>query len=265
MFETLSVEKKGHVAHVVLTKPTMPPLFFQELGQAFDDLALDTELRCVVLRSAAKHFTYGLDLAAAFSDLGSSLDGTASSRMALHRRILELQSRITRVAACPVPVIAAIHGWCIGGGIDLVTACDIRIATRDAKFSVRETKVAIVADLGTLQRLTNVVGQGVARELAFTGRDIGAERALAIGLVNELHADAATLLEAADRLADEIAQNPPLTVRGVKRVLDFGLGRRVEDGLEYVAAWNSAFLASEDLGEAMSAFLEKRQPAFRGK
>jgi enoyl-CoA hydratase len=265
MFETLSIEKKNHVAHVVLSKPTMPPKFFQELGQAFEELSQDTELRCVVLRSAAKHFSYGLDLAAAFSDLGSSLEGTASGRMALHQRILELQSRITRVAECPVPVIAAIHGWCIGGGIDLTTACDIRIATRDAKFSVRETKIAIVADLGTLQRLTNVVGQGIARELAFTGRDIDAERALAIGLVNELHADAPALFEAADRLAEEIAKNPPLTVRGVKRVLDFGLGRRVNDGLEYVAAWNSAFLASEDLGEAMSAFLEKRPPEFRGK
>lgn len=265
MFETLAIERKDHVAHVVMQKPTMPPKFFQELGQAFDELAGDDQLRCVVLRSAAKHFSYGLDLAAAFSDLGSSLEGTATSRMALHRRILELQSHITRVAECPVPVIAAIHGWCIGGGIDLTTACDIRIATRDAKFSVRETKIAIVADLGTLQRLTNVVGQGIARELAFTGRDIDAERALSIGLVNELHVDPPALFEAAERMAEEIAKNPPLTVRGVKRVLDFGLGRRVNEGLEYVAAWNSAFLASEDLGEAMSAFLEKRPPEFRGK
>jgi len=265
MFETISIERRPHVASVVLQKPTMPPRFFSELGQAFDELGRDPDLRAVIVRSAAKHFSYGLDLAAAFQDLGSSLEGTATARAALHQRILELQSNITRVASCPVPVIAAIHGWCIGGGVDLATACDIRIATADAKLSVRETKIAIVADLGTLQRLPNIVGQGIARELAFTGADIDAERALRIGLVNELYPDGTQLQAAADRLADDIAKNSPLTVRGVKRVLDFGLGRRVSDGLDYVAAWNSAFLASEDLGEALSAFLEKRPAAFRGK
>jgi enoyl-CoA hydratase len=265
MFETISIERRKHVASVILGKPTMPPRFFQELGEAFQELSQDSELRAVVVRSAAKHFSYGLDLGAAFQDLGASLEGTASGRMALHQRILELQARMNAVAACPVPVIAAIHGWCIGGGVDLATACDIRLASRDVKLSVRETKIAIVADLGTLQRLPNIVGQGVARELAFTGRDIDAERALSIGLVNELFDDAAALFAGADRLADDIAQNPPLTVRGVKRVLDFGLGRRVNDGLEYVAAWNSAFLASEDLGEALQSFLQKRPPEYRGK
>ncbi len=265
MFETLSIHRRDQVASVVLEKPTMPPLFFTELGQAFEELGRDGELRAVIVRSSAKHFTYGLDLGAAFQDLGGSLQGTAAARMSLHQRILELQSRINLVASCPVPVIAAIHGYCIGGGVDLITACDIRLASGDAKFSVRETKIAIVADLGTLQRLPTIVGQGHARELAFTGRDVDADRALSIGLVNEVLPDREALVARADRLADEIAQNPPLSVRGVKRVLDFGLGRWVADGLEYVAAWNSAFLASEDLGEALSAFLEKRPPKYTGK
>jgi enoyl-CoA hydratase len=159
-------------------------------------------------------------------------------------------------------VIAAVHGRCIGGGIDLISACDIRLCSADAQFSVRETKIAIVADLGTLQRLPALVGQGHARELAFTGKDIAAERARQIGLVNDVYADEAELKKAAAALAREIAGNSPLTVRGVKRVLDFGQGKPAADGLSYVAAWNSAFLASDDLAEALSAFAEKRPPRF---
>lgn len=266
MPETLCLERNDHVVSVVLQKLTMPPLFFQELGAAFDQIASEPDVRAVIVRSEGKHFTYGLDLPAAFAELGPSLQGgTAAVRMALHQTILRLQAHLTKVASCPVPVIAAVHGWCIGGGVDLITACDIRLATRDARFSVRETKIAIVADLGTLQRLPLIVGQGHARELALSGKDITADRAERIGLVNEVFADPAALRAGAEALAEEIAKNAPLTVRGVKRVLDFGTGRRAADGLEYVAAWNSAFLASEDLGEALSAFLEKRPPSFSGR
>lgn len=266
MPETLRIERNEHVVSVVLEKPTMPPLFFDELGAAFDEISADADVRAVIVRSDNKHFTYGLDLPAAFAELGPSLQGgTAAVRAELHRTILRLQAQITKLASCPVPVIAAVHGWCIGGGVDLITACDIRLATSDARFSVRETKIAIVADLGTLQRLPLVVGQGQARELAFTGKDVSAERAERIGLVNELFPDPAALRAGAEALAREISANAPLTVRGVKRVLDFGVSRRVADGLDYVAAWNSAFLASEDLGEALSAFLEKRPAAYKGR
>lgn len=266
MAETLSIERKDHVTSVILEKPTMPPRFFEELGAAFDDISRDPDVRAVLIKSACKHFTYGLDLPAAFQELGPALaGGTARVRMGLHQTILRLQEQLDKVARCPVPVIAVIHGWCIGGGIDLATACDIRLASADAKLSVRETKIAIVADLGTLQRLPLIVGQGIARELAFTGKDVDAARAKEIGLVNDVLPDRDALESRASAMAAEIAANAPLTVRGVKRVLDFGTGRRVADGLEYVAAWNSAFLASEDLGEALAAFLEKRPPAFQGK
>lgn len=266
MPETLRIERNEQLTSVVLEKPTMPPLFFEELGAAFDEIARDDGVRAVIVRSACKHFSYGLDLPAAFAELGPGLQGGgAATRAELHRTIQRLQAELTKVASCPVPVIAAVHGWCIGGAIDLISACDIRLATTDARFSVRETKIAIVADLGTLQRLPLIVGQGAARELAFTGKDITAERAERIGLVNEVFADGDALVAAAESLGREIAANAPLTVRGVKRVLDFGVGRRVSDGLDYVAAWNSAFLASEDLGEALSAFLEKRPAAFKGR
>lgn len=266
MSETLRIERNEHVVSVVLQHPTMPPKFFGELGAAFDEIAADTSVRAVILRSSSKHFTYGLDLPAAFQELGRELQGGgARDRSDLHRTIVRLQAQITKVAACPVPVIAAIHGYCIGGGVDLISACDIRLASSDARFSVRETKIAIVADLGTLQRLPLIVGQGVARELAFTGKDIDASRAERIGLVNEVFPDLATLVSGAERWAAEIAANPPLTVQGVKRVLDFGVGRRVADGLDFVAAHNSAFLASEDLGEALASFLEKRPAVFQGR
>jgi enoyl-CoA hydratase len=266
MFETLSIESRDHIATVTLTEATMKPEFFAETAQAFEQLSEDSELCAVVVRSESKHFTYGLDLPSAAAEMGEALQGGgARTRTELLRTIRRLQTAFTRIADCPVPVIAAVHGWCIGGGIDLITACDLRLCSADAKFSVRETKIAIVADLGTLQRLPRVVGPGHARELAYTGKDITAERARAIGLVNDVLPDRAALDAAAQAMAGEIAENPPLTVRGVKEVLDYSAEHGVADGLDYVAAWNAAFLASEDLGEAMSAFLQKRKPAFKGR
>jgi enoyl-CoA hydratase len=267
MPETVSLRTEGHVAVVTLERPTMPPLFFAEIEALFRALNADTQVRAVVIRGAGKAFSYGLDLPAAAQEMGAHFQGstTAAPRMELLAIIRRLQAAFDAVAACPVPVIAAVHGWCIGGGVDLIAACDIRLATADAKFSVRETKIAIVADLGSLQRLPRLIGQGNTRELAFTGKDVGAQRAKEMGLVNETFESPAALVAAATAMAAEIAGNPPLTVRGVKQVLDYGEGKSVADGLAYVAAWNSAFLASEDLGEAMMAFLEKRPPVFKGR
>lgn len=179
--------------------------------------------------------------------------------------ILRLQASITAVADCHLPVIAAIHGYCIGGGVDLAAACDIRLASADSVFSVRETKVAIVADLGSLQRLTHIIGKGHLSELAYTGKDITAARAESIGLVNQISADAGAVLSDARAMAGEIAANSPLAVQGTKAVLAAGEGRSVKEGLEFVAAWNAGFLPSEDLTEAMTAFMEKRPAVFTGK
>ncbi len=154
---------------------------------------------------------------------------------------------------------------CIGGGMDLITACDMRLASADATFSVRETKIAIVADLGTLQRLPAIIPQGHVAELAFTGKDIAAERARQIGLVNDVYPDAEALLEAAHALAREIAANSPLAVQGAKAVLRAGEGRIIEEALDYVALWNASFLHSNDLTEAVTAFMEKRTPVFKGE
>jgi enoyl-CoA hydratase len=176
-----------------------------------------------------------------------------------------MQQACDRVARCRRPVIAAIHGWCIGGGLDLAAACDVRLASREAKISLREVRIAMVADIGSLQRLPRIVGAGHVRELAYTGKDIGAERAARIGLVNEVYDTPDALFTAADAMADEIAAQSPLVTSGIKQVLDYCEDKSTADGLRFVATWNAAFLQSNDLAEALQAFMTKRPPVFRGE
>ncbi|HEY6559947.1 MAG TPA: enoyl-CoA hydratase-related protein [Polyangiaceae bacterium] len=202
-FETVSVQRTADIVTVSLERLTMPPQMFRELGSLFRSFAQDPALRAVVLRSAVQHFTYGLDLAVTFSEHGVS-GGGASEGLALHHSICSLQDDIGAVAACPVKVVAAVHGRCIGGGIDLISACDVRLASVDAKFSVPETK----ADLGTLERLPALIGQAHTRELASTRQDISAARAQQIGLINDVYGDRSALDAAAEALAREIAANP---------------------------------------------------------
>ena len=267
MTSQLRVDRDGAIATVSLLAATMSPPLFTELGEVFAGFAAESALRAVIVRGDTKVFSYGLDLPAAFAAWGPTFAGTglAAGRTELWRLVRKLQATITAVASCPAPVIAAIHSWCIGGGVDLVTACDLRICTADARFSVRETKVAMVADLGSLQRLPLVIGDAATRELALTGKDIDADRALALGLVSQVVADRGAVDAAACALAAEIAANPPLVVRGVKQVLDQATRGEVADGLERVASWNAAFLPSEDLEEAARAFAAKRSPAFKGR
>ena len=269
MPSTLFVETRDHVAEVVLRTPgkgnAMGPDFWRELPETFAALDADASVRAIVLRADGAHFTYGLDLPAMMGDLGPAVaGGLADARTRLHELVLRLQDSVTAITRCRKPVIAAIHGVCIGGGVDVITACDVRVAARDARFSVREVRVAMVADLGTLQRLSRVVGEGHARELAMTGRDIDAARALRIGLVNDVFDSHEETWNAARAIAREIAENPPLVVQGVKQVMNERVRAADETGLRYVAAWNSAFLPSADLGEALAAFMEKRKPNYRG-
>jgi enoyl-CoA hydratase len=188
----------------------------------------------------------------------------ASRARSARSEILRMQASVTSIADCHLPVIAAVHGYCIGGGVDVISACDIRLASADAVFSVRETKMAIVADLGSLQRLPHIIGKGHLAELAYTGKDIDAARAQSMGLVNLVSPDQSSVVDEARAMAAEIAANSPLAVQGTKAVLTAGESRPVADGLEFVAAWNAGFLASDDLTEAMTAFMEKRPGQFTG-
>jgi enoyl-CoA hydratase len=257
---------------------------WRDLPRAMAAVSEDEGVRAVVVAAKGPHFSVGLDLKAMGGLLtgavqtdadgdeklaqGTAENAPASTAVRAARArtdILRFQAAITAVAACPKPVIAAVHGYCIGGGVDLIAACDIRLASADAIFSVREAKVAIVADLGSLQRLPAIIGSGHLAELAYTGKDIDAERALRIGLVNDLATDADEVLKAARELAREIAANSPIAVQGTKAVLAANEGRTVAEGLDYVATWNSAMLVSDDLVEAMTAFMERRPPTFTGR
>ncbi len=268
--ESVTVEQDAGIAEVILTGPgkgnAMGPAFFRELPDVFTELDRDDAVRAIVLRGKGGVFTYGLDLKAVAPTLMPLLSGEnlAKERTQLLRLIGEWQRAADLIERCTKPVIAAIAGPCIGGGMDLAAACDVRLCSQDARFSVREVKVAIVADLGSLQRLPRIIGHGHTRELAFTGKDIDADRALRIGLVNDVFADETALLAGAREMAREIAANPPLVVQGIKQVLAYGEERRILDGERYAAVWNSAFLASRDLSEAMTAFMEKRSPRFTG-
>lgn len=270
-YKAIRVEKNEGVAEVVLIGPgkgnAMGPDFWREMPDAFARLDGDEDVRAVIVRGDGGHFSYGLDLAAMMGDLGQHFTGAnlAAERTAMLDMVLAMQQAFDRVEGCRKPVIAAVNGWCIGGGLDLIAACDIRLCSADARFSLREVKVAIVADLGSLQRLPRVIGEGNTRELALTGKDITAERALRINLVNEVYETPEALMDAARTMAREIAANPPLVVQGIKRVMNYCADKSVKDGLEYVAVWNSAFLQSHDLGEAMAAFRERRAPRFKGR
>ncbi len=260
----------GAVAHVELDRPdklnAMDPAFFEGMVTVFRDIDARADVRAAVISGRGRGFTAGLDVMAMMPRLPiqpGPPDGARQGR--LHQLIRDLQQAFLVIERCRVPVIAAIHGPCIGGGVDLITACDIRLASADARFGVRETKMAIVADLGTLQRLPAIVGPGIARELVFTGRDFDAAYAERIGLVNRVLPDAEAVKQEALAMAAEIAANPPLTVQGAKRVMNEARRAEIDRGLEYVATWNTAHLITQDLGVAVAAFVSKQTPEYEGR
>lgn len=265
-YEAFTLERADDTATLWLDRPearnAMGPAFWNELPVAMDEIAKDDSIRAVVLAGRGRDFSVGLDLK---TMVGTLPVGGAGKTHRLLDEIERLQASITSVAACPKPVIAALHGYCLGGAIDLATACDIRYAAKGAIFSIRETRIAMVADVGTLQRLPAIIGKGHVAELAFTGQDFDADYAKEIHFVNRVFETVEETHAAARELAGQIAANSPLAVQGTKRVLDYCADKSIEDGLRYVATWNAAFLMSDDLKEAMLAFLEKRPPKFTGR
>ncbi|MEJ2166963.1 MAG: crotonase/enoyl-CoA hydratase family protein [Desulfobacterales bacterium] len=260
------VEHEAHIAWLTLNRPekrnVMGASFFKELAGHLEAFDRDPAVRVAVVKAEGKSFTAGTDLGEAASLLsGEGADQRETTRM----KILALQAGLTAIEKCRKPVIAAVHSHCIGGGVDLISACDIRLATADAVFSIRETRMGIIADLGTLQRLPYIIGQGWFRELALTGRDFTAAEALQMRLITRICEDRAALYAEAKKLALQIAACPPLTVQGVKDVILYSRDHGIEAGLNYVAQKNTAALPSEDVVEAVAAFMEKRPPKFKGK
>ncbi len=265
------VEKKDNVAWVFLNRPekknAMGPDAWREIVPIFADIDSDDEIRVAVIAGEGKDFSAGIDLMgmAPMIPTLKNWDMSAKATIKLFNDIFPLQDSMTCVEKCSKPVICAFHGFCIGAALDLGSACDIRLASEDARISLREAAVAIIADVGVLQRLPHIVGQGVTREMAYTAKYITARRALQVNLVNEIYPDKEALLKGAGDLAAEIAAQAPLAVQGAKQVLNYCRGKSIADGLEYVAARSAMILPSEDLAETMAAFMEKRPPKYKGK
>lgn len=266
-YQHIDITQDGHVATIWLNRPdkrnAMSEDMWADIPAAIQGLDSDESVRAIILAARGEAFTVGIDvnMLATLQPSGAS---AADSNRKLYAKILELQETASCFSRTDKPVIAAVHGYCLGAGVDLITACDIRLATADAIFSVREAKMGLVADIGSLQRLPAIVGAGVTAEMAYTGADYDAQWAKEHGLVNAVHADTKQLLSAAGDLAGEIASNSPLVTQGVKHVLRAGETKSVEEALDYVAQWNSSFLLSNDLTEAITAFMEKRRPDFTG-
>jgi enoyl-CoA hydratase len=266
-FKTLAVIQFGAVAVVTLDRAAkanaMEEAMWHELRVAMLWADEAPGVRVVVLNGAGKHFTAGIDLAM-LAGIAEHVrhEDEARGREKLRRLILDLQDTITSVERCRKPVIAAIHGACIGGGIDLITACDMRYCSAEARFSVKEIDVGMTADVGTLQRLPRLVGEGMARELAYTGRMFDAADAKDMGLVNRVFETPDALQAGVMEIANTIAAKSPLAIRGCKEMITYARDHSVADSLNHVATWNAAMLMSRDLAEAGAAAREKRLPVF---
>ena len=270
-YQYYAVEKKGPIAWVFLNRPekknAMNLPAWTESPEVFSVLDKDPEIRAIILAGKGKAFCAGIDLMGMVGEIPELMEPAQKGgvKWKLIQRIYPLQETMTAIEKCRKPVIAAVHGDCIGAGLDMITACDIRLASEDAVFSLREAAVGFVADVGVLQRLPHIVGQGITRELAFTAKNIGAARAKDILLVNDVFDSQDALMAAAETMAQEIAGCSPLGVQASKDVLNYGIGKSIDDGLKYVASMSTNIIPSDDLFEAVTAFMEKRKPNFTGE
>lgn len=237
-----------------------------EMRQVFTQLSEDPSVRAIVLSGAGeKAFTAGLDVKAASQGMLSGESKLDPARKAVHlrRHVAEFQDCITAVERCEKPVIVAMHGFSLGLAIDLSTAADIRLCSKDVRFAVKEVDIGLAADIGTLSRLPKVVGNfGWVKEVAMSARVFGAEEALRVGLVNAVYEDRAAVIAAALKLATLIASKSPVAVQGTKEILNWSRDHSVQDGLRYTGVWNSAALQTGDVSAALLSGLQKRTPTF---
>lgn len=268
IFSTLSLSVENAVAQVSLNRPdkanSMNAAMWQELEQCFDWLDAEPTVRVVVLAGEGRHFCSGIDLAM-FAELaqqtGDIADPARQSEQ-LRQKILALQANLTAIEKCRKPVLAAIHHTCIGGGVDLVSCCDMRYCTEDAYFSIKEIDLAMTADVGTLQRLPHLISQGMVRELAYTGRRLEAAEALSLGLVNAVYPDQEQLLAGVMAIALQIAEKSPLAIRGSKEMLLYARDHSVSDSLNYMATWNAAMLSVQDITGTVAAAAKGEKPEY---
>jgi enoyl-CoA hydratase len=256
-----------HIAHLVLNRPvdmnTMNPVFWRELDEVLTQLHAGNEARALVISSTGKHFSAGMALETFGGEIALD-DATPQGRAAVYDLLTDMQGTFTKLESLRIPVIAAIQGGCIGGAVDMVTACCVRYATADAFFCIQEINIGMVADVGTLQRLPKLMPFGLVKELAYTGRRLPAARALACGLVNEVFDSQPAMLEAALQCAREIAAKPPVAIWGTKQTLHYARDHSVDDGLRQMGWIQGAIWSNANVREAVQALKEKRGGEFAG-
>ena len=271
-YESFRYTSEEGVGHLILDKGEdlnkMTMNFWYELPRILDEIDKDASLRVLILSSTGKHFCAGMDLKN-FGTLGNDAEkktnvpDKARIGESLYRVAKELQDMLSKLEKLRIPVLAGIQGGCIGGGLDLVTAADMRFASKDAFFCIQEVNIGMAADIGTLQRLPRVIPEGKVRELAYTGRRMPAGEALEAGLVNKVYESHEEMVSGLKEMAAVIASKSPLAVYGTKAILNFSRDHTIAEGLEYNALWSGAMLPQEDMAEAMMSNIEKREPEFK--
>lgn len=280
-YSCFKVTLENDIAHIVLNRPekrnSMIPEFWDELPAIIEDIDLHSRARVIVLSSTGPHFTSGLDTSVFGSSIENSDDSDTMEKLKrqrsakLYDTIKYMQHTFSCLEACRIPVLAAIQGGAIGGGVDLITACDMRYMTEDAFLTIFEINIGMTADVGTFPRITGLLPEGVVKELAYTGRRMSAEEAKSLGLVNAVYADQQAMLEAVMNIAEQIAAKAPLAVYGSKRIINYARDHSTADTLDYIGIWNASMLQPDEISEAMTATSEKRPgdfaelPAGRGK
>ena len=267
-YETLQISISGHIAEIAINRPDkancLTETAFRELKSVMEEMDENDEVRVVILHGNGKHFCAGIDLELLLS-IGEKTKEACEGRKRekLRKLVLELQAPINAVEACRKPVLVAIQGGCIGAGLDLAAACDMRYCTADAFFTIKEIDLGMVADLGSLQRLPKLISPGLVNELAYTGRKMDAAEAEKSGLVNRAFSNKEEMLAELRKMAQLIASKSPLSIRGTKEVLLYARDHSVTESLQQIALWNAAMILSEDLSVAGMAAVTKTEPKFR--
>jgi len=269
-YECFEVDVSDSVAEIRLNRPenynSMIPSFWTELPEILRELDRGGEARVIVISSTGKHFCAGMDLAV-FAGGGGDQQGGGRSELGrqranMRRGVLDLQETFNAIEKARIPVLAAVQGGAVGGAVDMITACDMRYMSADAFVCIQEINIGMTADVGTLQRLPKIIPEGIARELAYTGRRMPAEEAKACGLVNEVFPDRDALREGVLEVAREIASKSPLAIWGTKEMINYARDHSTEDSLNYIATWQAGMFQPQDMAETFAAKRDQREPEF---
>ena len=266
-YKSFDVSIADNIAHIVLSRPekrnAMAPDFWSDLPKIIQDIDDNSKARVIVISSTGPVFSAGIDISMFGPDISGDGDKNNPQHGAdFYNTVKRLQRTFSSLEDCRIPVLVAIQGGCYGGGVDLITACDMRYGTQDSFITIYEINVGMTADVGTFPRILNHMPEGIVRELAYTGRKMGAEECKARGLYNEVYADQAAMMEAVMKTAAEIASKPPLAVYGCKRAISYGRDHSTADALDYIGVWNMSMLIPSEMQEAMMAGKQKRAGKF---